>query len=84
MVCLVGLEPTVKPEPKPGASAVSPQTQMEPPTGFEPVTHCLQNSSSTAELGWQKDEHIVRCAHQASFSVHGHPKQLREPSRSDS
>ena len=25
----------------------------EPPTGFEPITYCLQNSSSTVELGWQ-------------------------------
>ncbi len=25
---------------------------MEPPVGFEPTTHCLQNSSSTAELRW--------------------------------
>ncbi len=24
----------------------------EPPTGFEPITYCLQNSSSTVELGW--------------------------------
>lgn len=36
---------------------------LEPPTGFEPITHCLQNSSSTVELGW----HIHACLSYYTF-----------------
>lgn len=31
----------------------------EPPTGFEPITYCLQNSSSTVELGWHRSLSII-------------------------